>query len=256
MKIHCLPAFNDNYLWLFHEENSSQAYIVDPGDADVVEKALLELNLELAGIFLTHHHFDHTGGVEALLKNRKIDVYAGIDSQIKFATQHLNDNEDFTPTPTLKCKAIAVPGHTLDHIAYYFAEQQILFAGDTLFAAGCGRVFEGTHAQMHNSLQKLASLPPATKVYCAHEYTLANLNFALAVEPNNLALQNRMKHSQKRRKDGFPTVPFCISDETATNPFLRTSNQDVIDCAQARSDLPLQTDSDVFAEIRSWKDVF
>lgn len=256
MKIHCLPAFNDNYLWLFHADNSRLAYAVDPGDAKVIEAALQEYNLELAGILLTHHHYDHVGGVAELIENRSIPVYAGNLSAVPQATELMTDATELMLDDNLSCRVIAVPGHTLDHIAYYFANQQVLFCGDTLFAAGCGRVFEGTPKQMHESLQKLAGLPATTQVYCAHEYTLSNINFALEVEPNNQALKDRHVKAQKMRQSNIPTVPFSLGDELLTNPFIRVNADEVIACAQARLNKPSQPGPEVFAAIRSWKDNF
>jgi hydroxyacylglutathione hydrolase len=256
MKIHCLPAFDDNYLWLFHADNSRLAYAVDPGDARVIETALQEFDLELAGILLTHHHYDHIGGVAELIKNRSIPVYAGDLSAVPQVTELIADTTELRLDDNLSCQIMFVPGHTLDHVVYYFSDKQVLFCGDTLFASGCGRVFEGTKKQMYESLQKLSKLPATTQVYCAHEYTLANLNFSLAVEPSNQDLKERHDKAKSMRQSNIPTVPFSLADELLTNPFIRVNASEVIACAQTRLNKSSLLDSEVFAAIRSWKDDF
>ena len=225
-----IPAFKDNYIWLIH--NGQQAVVVDPGDAIPVLKTLQRLNLTLDTILVTHHHHDHIDGVSALLEAYpNIIIYAPKLEQYTFDhtpvvelnTIHLNLlNLNFT--------VISLPGHTLGHVAYYAENangESLLFCGDTLFGAGCGRLFEGTPAQMYASLQKLAALPPTTKVYCTHEYTLHNINFALTLEPNNLALIERHKKTQKLRDSDLASLPSTIALELTSNPFLRCDSAEI-----------------------------
>jgi hydroxyacylglutathione hydrolase len=251
-----IPAFNDNYLWLFHAEGSRQCGIVDPGDAEPVLRHLTDYDLELAVIFITHHHGDHTGGIGKLLQAFDVPVYGPDSSNIHAVTRKLGEGDTvniFGET----FRVLEIPGHTLDHIAY-FAEGNppILFCGDTLFAGGCGRVFEGTHRMMYGSLQKLAVLPPDTMVYCAHEYTLANLAFAHAVTPDSAPLADRMSREKARREEDMPTVPTTIRAELETNPFLRCTDADIIAAAHGQSGRLVSAPDEVFGIIRSWKDSF
>ncbi|MFT4998818.1 MAG: hydroxyacylglutathione hydrolase [Chitinophagales bacterium] len=257
MQIEAIKAFSDNYIWLLHDAN--KAWVVDPGDAQPVIAALAAKGLELEGIIITHHHFDHTGGVQQLRDQYPQLVIPGPKSA-HFAniTKTMRAGESIE---VLGCNfsVIEVPGHTLDHIAYYCSASpigEVLLCGDTLFAGGCGRVFEGTAPMMRASLNKLASLPAATKVYCAHEYTLANLAFAAAVEPRNEALSQRIKHCQQLRQDDKSTVPSTINDELTTNPFLRSAEPAVISAAQAKNPDCSNDEDDVFTEIRHWKNNF
>lgn len=257
LKIIPVPAFNDNYLWLLHPENSDLAYVVDPGSAEPIEAALAKYELTLAGILLTHHHGDHIGGVQELTENRDIPVYGPHSPRIPFVTHPLEEGESVLLSGAGEFKVLEVPGHTLDHIAYYSASEAVLFCGDTLFAAGCGRLFEGTPEQMHASLRKLADLPADTAVYCAHEYTLSNLRFALAVEPGNEKLQARVEQAEKNRAFGSPTVPSVLGLELETNPFLRVEAPEVVQSAKkqpnyAENDEPAA----IFAVLRAWKDNF
>jgi hydroxyacylglutathione hydrolase len=244
-----IPAFKDNYIWLIH--NGRQAIIVDPGDAIPVLETLHSLNLTLHTILVTHHHHDHIDGVTALLKaypNTK--VYA--PSLEQYAFEHVPVSELNVITLNefnLIFAVIDLPGHTLGHIAYYSKisnGDNLLFCGDTLFGAGCGRLFEGSPAQMYDSLQKLAALPVETKVYCTHEYTLQNIKFALTLEPNNQALVARFKETQKIRDLNLPSLPSTIALELASNPFLRCHSDEI------RSTIHLKNASnkEVFATIR------
>ena len=256
LKIIAVPAFNDNYLWLLHPQNSTLAYVVDPGDAAPIEEALQKYQLELAGILVTHHHGYHIGGIPALTANRNIPVYGPDSPNIPTVTHPLSDGDTISIAGHFELEVIAVPGHTLDHIAYYIATEAVLFCGDTLFAGGCGRMFEGNPAQMQASLAKLAQLPPETAVYCAHEYTLANLKFALAVEPDNPRLQSRIHDAEQTRAFGAPTVPSTIGLELDTNPFLRVESPEVIKVANARNSTTGSEPANVFAVLRAWKDNF
>jgi hydroxyacylglutathione hydrolase len=256
LAIQPIPAFNDNYIWLLFEEASRQAFVVDPGDATPVLQALRQLNLELAGILITHHHLDHTGGLERLCQAFSPVVYGPSNPAISGVTQKVGA-DDVVDVLGRQFRVIEVPGHTLDHIAYFHdAEQPLLFCGDTLFAGGCGRVFEGTPTMMHQSLQALASLPADTNIYCAHEYTLANLAFARAVEPDNIALQKRLDDAQALRGEGRPTVPSRLSMELATNPFLRCAQPELLAALQAQGKLQGDSATKVFATVRGWKDHF
>lgn len=224
IKLLPVPAFNDNYVWLWWPQGSTEAWAVDPADAAPVQAALTDHGLTLAGILVTHHHPDHVGGIPTLRATWPVPVYGPAHSPAaEHFTQLVQDNGALTLAGTT-WQVIGVPGHTLDHVAYYNEENQILFCGDTLFAAGCGRVFEGTLAQMHDSLQKLASLPDSTRVCCAHEYTLSNLRFAATVEPENVAITAALAHDAALRDAGKPTLPTTLARERATNPFLRASS--------------------------------
>lgn len=252
-----IPAFVDNYFWLIH--NGKSAIIVDPGDAAPVQACLKQHRLQLCAILLTHHHADHIGGV-ADLAEPSIPVYGPLADQrngrISYITHGCQQN-DFLSELKLRFDVIEVPGHTSTHIAFYCAELASLFCGDTLFAGGCGRLFEGTPAQMVNSLHKISALPLDTKIYCAHEYTLANLRFALVVEPGNQALQNRFKHVCAARKQVLATVPSQLDLELQTNPFLRCRLSEIIHTLQSQQKLTAAIDEvSVFAAMRQWKNIF
>ncbi|MDZ7825723.1 MAG: hydroxyacylglutathione hydrolase [Gammaproteobacteria bacterium] len=253
LQIHPVPAFRDNYFWLFHQEGDHRAWIVDPGDAGPVEAALAERNLTLAGIVVTHHHFDHTGGVSQLAATHGAEVVGPRSREFTAIDRVLGDGDRVT-LAGCEFEVIEVPGHTLDHIAYHCAAEGVLFCGDTLFAGGCGRLFEGTPEQMHRSLSRLAALPGATRVYCAHEYTLANLAFARQVEPGNEALGEREQKARQLRDDDVPTVPSTIELELATNPFLRSDEPAVIRAAEGHAGRSLEAGVGTLAEIRRWKD--
>jgi len=250
-----VPAFDDNYLWLIHD--GEKAVVVDPGDAAPIVAALSARKLSLAAILLTHHHADHIGGVGELLARYRVPVYGPISENIPVVTSPLKEG-DLVQIPELELEfsVLDVPGHTSGHIAYLASGYPWLFCGDTLFAGGCGRLFEGTPKQMLNSLNKLAILPDETQVYCAHEYTLANLRFALTVEPNNISLQKRFTIEQGKRDAGQATVPSTIGMEKATNPFLRSGNATIV--ASLRQNGRLKDESAVgkFAALREWKNVF
>jgi len=256
IQIQPIAAFSDNYIWLLYNSQSRQACVVDPGDAQPVLAVLQELGLELTDVIITHHHFDHVGGLKELQSAYSPRVYGPSNPAITGISDRVIAG-DTIAVLGVEFQVKEVPGHTLDHIAYFHdGEEPLLFCGDTLFAGGCGRLFEGTPAMMHKSLQSLAQLPAATRVYCAHEYTLANLAFAAAVEPDNTALRQRIAEAEATRASNRPTVPSSISLELATNPFLRCSK------GELRASLALQgrlcegSDSDVFATVRAWKDNF
>lgn len=249
-----LPAFSDNYLWLLSRDG--QAAIVDPGDPAPVQRALEERHLKLAAILVTHHHGDHVGGVMDL-RATGATVYGPRNEDIDGVDVHLGggDRVEVLGTPFT---VLDVPGHTAGHIAYFTdaLDPPAVFCGDTLFACGCGRLFEGTPPQMLESLDRLAALPAATRVYCAHEYTLANIRFALAVEPGNEALQQRARDAAALRERGTPTVPSTIGLELATNPFMRCDVPAIRDAA-ARREKGAETEAvTTFAALRKWKNGF
>ena len=255
-----IPAFNDNYLWLIH--NSQNAIIVDPGDAVPVQAYLNQHNLTLCAVLLTHHHADHIGGVAALLQQARpgIPVYGPQSERerIPTITHGCADHDTIAIAELgLHFNVLSVPGHTAGHISYHCPALSSLFCGDTLFAGGCGRLFEGTPAQMLASLKKIAALPADTLIYCAHEYTLSNLRFAVAAEPHNSALQTRFLAVSAARALGIATVPSLLETELATNPFLRSDSPDIIHTLQGNHRLDDATDeASVFAAVRSWKNTF
>jgi hydroxyacylglutathione hydrolase len=255
LSVLAVPAFQDNYLWLIHD--GTHAAVVDPGDATPILDALSRLGLSLCAILLTHHHGDHAGGVPALLAKFPVPVHGPRTESIPGVTHPVGEGDAVEVLPLgMRLSVLDVPGHTRGHVAYVVEERNWLFCGDTLFAGGCGRLFEGTPAQMMSSLAKLAALPDETQVYCAHEYTLSNLRFALAVEPANQALQQRFEAERAKRDRGVPTVPSSLGLEKATNPFLRHSFPEVIRSvadACAPGDL---TPVSVFAALREWKNSF
>jgi len=252
-----IPALGDNYIWLLRK--GSHAVVVDPGDPIAVQEVLERERLELAAILVTHHHGDHVAGIIDLLAGRSVPVLGPARERIPGRTRALCGGEIASvPELGLELAVLDVPGHTAGHIAFAgtVAGASVAFVGDTLFAGGCGRLFEGTPAEMAASLARLAALPPATRVYCAHEYTLANLRFARAVEPGNEALAARQLDAAATRDRGLPTVPSRIADELATNPFLRTHVPAVVVAAEAHAGRPLPDPVAVFAELREWKNAF
>jgi hydroxyacylglutathione hydrolase len=250
-----LRAFSDNYIWLYDDGNG-QAFVVDPGDPEPVRAALKTRRLALAAILVTHHHFDHVGGVEALKAETGCTVYGPDNPALPFIDRRLEDGATATVLG-VSFEVCAVPGHTLDHIAYYAAAPApVLFCGDTLFAGGCGRLFEGTPAMMNASLRRLAALPADTAVYCAHEYTEANLAFASAADPHNDALARRARQVRALRAQDATTVPSTIALERATNPFLRADAESIRAGLAAAGQTPAADSDGRFAQLRAWKDSF
>lgn len=256
LQIEPIPAFSDNYIWLLYDDTGDGAWVVDPGDAQPVIDTLTRKGLTLLGVIITHHHFDHVGGLEILCERYDCKVYGPQNPEIGAITDRLSAG-DSAGVLGLSFDVIEVPGHTLDHIAYFHdGKNPILLCGDTLFAGGCGRVFEGTAPMMHRSLQALAALPSSTRVYCAHEYTLANLAFASAVEPDNAALSERVAQAQETRSRNEATVPSTLALELATNPFLRCEAPELKAALRAQGKLQGETGDEVFATVRGWKDNF
>ncbi|WP_297449723.1 hydroxyacylglutathione hydrolase [Ferrovum sp.] len=247
-----ISAFADNYLWLIH--NDRKAWVVDPGDAAPVLTTLGRGHWELEGILLTHHHADHCGGVmELRARFPDLTVYGPAGEPIPGTTHPLRTGDEITLTSLdLTLTVLEVPGHTLGHVAY--VGQDCLFCGDTLFAAGCGRIFEGTPAQMLRSLERLAALPDETAVYCAHEYTVSNLDFALRADPHNPELQNWAKEARAQRKRGEPTLPSRIGRERRANPFLRSADPALTPALDHYLGSPVGNDPLTrFTVLRTWK---
>lgn len=253
-----VSAFSDNYIWLLRR--GDQAAVVDPGDATPVLDYLDRQKLALCAILATHHHADHIGGIEELRARYNVPVYGPAGEPIASLSHPLNAGESIKlPSLGAAFEVIGVPGHTRAHIAYYdrnHASCGSLFCGDTLFACGCGRIFEGTPMLMRHSLARLAALPETTRIYCAHEYTQANIRFALAVDPNNRALLARAEEVARLRAAHRPTLPTTLKMELAVNPFLRWDAPAIIEAAQRHSGKPLVQADDVFAAIREWKNSF
>jgi len=248
-----IPAFTDNYFWLL--QRGGEAVVVDPGDAAPVERALAARGVRLAAILVTHHHLDHIGGLAPLTARHEVPVYgpAAEAGAIRHLTQPLREGDRIEVLGT-RLTVWEVPGHTLGHIAY--VAEGFVLCGDTLFSAGCGRLFEGTAAQLQASLARLAALPPDTRVYCTHEYTLANLAFAAAVEPDEAAIREEIARVRALRAQGLPSLPSTIGHERRLNPFLRTAAPAVAAAARRQSGQPLSGDLAIFAALRRWKDGF
>lgn len=257
LRIRPIRAFSDNYIWMI--DDGKHAMVVDPGDAMPVFDALESNSLSLKAILLTHHHHDHVGGVLELLQDCKATVYGPAMETLPACDVPLSEGDLVTiNSPALSLKVLDVPGHTAGHIAYTgkISGSDVLFCGDTLFVGGCGRLFEGTPEQMLNSLDKFAALPNATRVYCAHEYTLSNLRWARAVDPENTELAQFEARCVETRNADQPTVPSSIAIEKACNPFMRARQASVAKAARHWADKPLDNPVEVFAALRAWKNDF
>ena len=253
INIEPIKAFNDNYIWLATTNEGS--IVIDPGEAHKTIKYLKENDLNLDAILITHHHFDHTGGIEDMLKFRNVDVYGPVNN-IPSINKQLRDGDLFSVIG-IDFKIIEIPGHTLDHIAF-FSENNgnpVLFCGDTLFSSGCGRVFEGTYEQMHKSILKLKSLPANTKIYSGHEYTQSNLKFAMEVEPLNQKLISRYNDVQDLLNKGIPTLPTTLELELEVNPFLRCQAREVQNSVVKQFNTS-NHENEIFKALRQWKDNF
>jgi hydroxyacylglutathione hydrolase len=250
-----VPAFSDNYIWLIVATGNRRVAIVDPGDAAPVFDAIEMHNLIPAAILATHHHGDHVGGIPELVSRYEIPVYGPRLENIPRRTHGVGEGDSVhIDAIGAQFSVIDIPGHTAGHVAYH--GHGMAFVGDTLFLAGCGRLFEGTAQQMHRSLGKVAALSDETLVYCGHEYTVANLRFAVEVEPENRAIRERLEESLETRRQNRPTVPAPLSVEKQTNPFLRTHEAVVQSAASTHAGHPISNAVEVFAEIRRWKDAF
>jgi len=248
-----VSAFKDNYVWTLR--NATHAAVVDPGEARPVLDYLAREKLALAAILATHHHADHVGGIPGLLEQARVPVYGPKGEPIATLTHPVAEGDTVrVPELGVALSVLDIPGHTRAHIAYYGVES--LFCGDTLFACGCGRLFEGTAEQMYKSLEKLRALPDDTRVYCGHEYTLANIRFARAVDPDNAALAAREERARRQREAGLPTLPSTLGEERATNPFLRCAEPVVVESANKYLGARIADPVSVFAAIREWKNRF
>ncbi|MGB1237985.1 MAG: hydroxyacylglutathione hydrolase [Pseudomonadales bacterium] len=255
LEINPICGFNDNYLWCLTTANSSDAIVVDPGDAELVARYLDEQCKTLSAIVITHHHWDHTDGVPALVERYQVPVYGPANCTFKGITHPLQDGQEIELLGQ-PFKVKAVPGHTLDHICYYSAQGAQLLCGDMLFLAGCGRVFEGSMQQMLTAMQFFKGLAAQTKVYATHEYSLANLAFAQAVEPENTAVADAITRCTHLRRQGLPTLPSSIAAECQHNPFLRTDNEALKATLEMRTASVLTDEVAVFSALRQWKDTF
>jgi len=256
MMNHCIPirALKDNYIWMFYHPQTKRAWVVDPGDAEPVIATCEQLNVVLAGILVTHHHADHTGGIADLLHYAKhIPVYGSKISKNHYINYPIQDKDKII-LDDYHFEVIAIPGHTLDHVAYY--GESSLFCGDTLFSVGCGKVFEGTMQQMLNALTRLSELPDDTKIYCGHEYTLANLYFAATVDPNNLLIQEKLNYVKLMQKNNACTLPSTLLIEKQINPFLRCYVVEIKESVEKHYKKTLANTLEVFTHLREWKNNF
>lgn len=253
-------AFEDNYIWLIVSDSAKDreprpVIIVDPGDEAPVFEKIEHENLRPVTILCTHHHWDHVGGASAIARQFEIPVYGPAEENISAVTRPVGNGDAVSePETGLQFRVLSVPGHTKGHIAYY--TDDMLFCGDTLFSAGCGRLFEGTAEQMLSSLNKIAALPGETRVYCAHEYTAANLRFAMTIDPENEDVKHYAQQVNDLRQRGLPTLPSTLALEKDINPFLRTGTMAIKRAAEEHSGLQLEDEVAVFAEVRQWKDHF
>jgi len=252
-RVEPIHAFNDNYIWCIRDHNA--AAVVDPGDANPVLEYLATEKLRLTAILATHHHADHVGGIPALLAAHPVRVFAPFDDRIEAVSDRVADG-DVAELPDfgIALRVIEIPGHTRTHVAYYGAN--LLFCGDTLFGCGCGRLFEGTPLQMHASLARLAALPDDTRVYCGHEYTLSNLRFGRAVDPENPLLRAWEQEATEQRRINRPTLPSLLAREKRANPFLRCGEPAVAAAARREAGAALAGPVEVFAVLREWKNRF
>jgi len=256
-----VPAFKDNYIWMLHDRQHAVA--VDPGDAAPVRAWLAAHRLQLSAILCTHHHHDHTGGICELAQVYNAPVYGPHNEDIPCVNHAVGEGDRIEIDALgIKLEALDIPGHTRGHVAYLLptsdGDSGALFPGDTLFGCGCGRLFEGTAAQLHGSLQRLAQLPDETRVYCAHEYTEANIRFALACEPGNTRLARRRDEARTLREAGRPTLPSSIALEKATNPFLRCAEPEIIRSIEKQTGrgFPANDAEGLFAALREWRNGF
>lgn len=255
MNIIPLPAFRDNYIWLLHDGRS--AVVVDPGDARPVKQFLAREGLSLVAILITHHHADHIGGLAELRASAAVPVYGPAGENISGISHPVAEGDTVSLDAFgVELSILDIPGHTAGHIAYYAAALGAVFCGDTLFSAGCGRLFEGTAPQLAASLAKLAALPDDTRVYCTHEYTLANLAFARVAEPDNAERDAWASQCEALRAANEPTLPSTIGREKAINPFLRCDRPGVVREVAAKTGTAPSDPVACFAALRAWKDVF
>lgn len=258
LSIQPIPAFKDNYIWCLHD--AQRAVVVDPGDAEPVRHYLKSRGLRLEGMLLTHHHGDHVGGAAALHRDwPQAPVWGPAHEPIAAVTHPVRQDDMLSLPMGLELKVLEVPGHTRGHVAYVgqqTGQSPLLFCGDTLFSSGCGRLFEGTAAQMFDALARLRALPADTRVFCAHEYTLSNLKFAQAVEPDHPALEERRQTVEDLRAQGLPSLPSTLALERQVNPFLRTDQPALVAAVARNCGYHPASEVETFAKLRAWKDTF
>lgn len=254
--ITAIPAFKDNYIWALHSLEGQQLIVVDPGDASPVLNYLQANKLSLHAILITHHHSDHSGGITTLKEHfPEVKVFGPSNEFVKGVSFPLKEGDTLSfESFGLTFTVLDIPGHTLGHIAYYNDES--LFCGDTLFSCGCGRVFEGTPAQMLNSLEKLKQLPAQTLMYCGHEYTIANIAFASVVDPTNSELAKRLAQAKECLQNSQPTLPISLQSEFLTNPFLRVNSKEIIHAVQKYWNLEQTDPVSIFSHLREWKNQY
>ena len=253
LSVEPIKAYEDNYIWLVSTNEGS--IVIDPGESENIQKLIDNKNINLKGILITHHHYDHTNGIDNLLKKNKLEVF-GPENNINGINNRVS-NKDKISIIGLEFEVISMPGHTLDHIGFYSYNNNnpILFCGDTLFAGGCGRIFEGTYEQMFDALKKISKLPNSTSIYCGHEYTLSNLKFAIEVDNNNNDLKNEYNNVLKKVGSDIPTLPTTLKKELKINPFLKCDDLSIQKRIIEKFDIP-SNELEIFTALRKWKDNF
>ena len=248
-----IKAFTDNYIWLVSTNEGS--IVIDPGESKSIQKLIDNKTIDLKGILITHHHYDHTNGLSELVKKNELEVYGPVNN-IDGINHRLNDKDKISIIG-IDFDIISIPGHTLDHIGFYSANANnpILFCGDTLFAGGCGRIFEGTYEQMFHALKKITKLPTNTKIYCGHEYTLSNLKFALEADDTNKELIEEFKKVENKINSNIPSLPTTLDKELKVNPFLRCDNINIQNKIIEKFNVS-NNELEVFTALRKWKDNF
>ena len=252
IQVQPILAFKDNYIWCLINDETNHCIIVDPGEAKPVLAFLKRSNLSLDAIFITHHHWDHTNGIKAILRDRSVPVFGPTKEKIAGVSNPVDEGDtvELSNWP-ITFKVLAIPGHTLGHIAYY--GDNFLFCGDTLFSAGCGRLFEGTAEQMLDSLNKLSQLPDETRIYCGHEYTLNNLNFAQMLEPSNAHVKEYLERVRELRQKNLPSLPCILATERRVNPFLRCGETEILSRVERHRGKKFSSPAEAFTYLRQWK---
>ena len=252
-----IPILGDNYVWVIRSPKANECIVVDPGDATNVINFLKSHEITLTAILITHSHYDHVDGIEVLLNYCSVPVYGPKSAAIPLVSIVLSDN-DRLRFWDIDVQVMRLPGHMPEHLAYVFnyGKEVHVFSGDVLFSSGCGRIFNGSHLELKSSLDRLKALPNETVIYPTHEYTLSNLRFALAVEPNNEEIKERQRNVQALRDSGIPSLPTTIKQEKQVNPFLRCNQARVIESVESRLKRPPNGDLEVFTTLRKWKDEF
>ena len=253
LSVEPIKAFTDNYIWLVSTNEGS--IVIDPGESENIQKLIDNKTIDLKGILITHHHYDHTNGLSELLKKNHLEVFGPVNN-IDGINHRLNDKDKISIIG-IDFEIISIPGHTLDHIGFYSVEANnpILFCGDTLFAGGCGRIFEGTYEQMFNALKKITKLPANTNIYCGHEYTLSNLKFALEVDDTNKELIEEFKKVKNKINSNIPSLPTRLDKELKVNPFLRCDNKNIQNKIIEKFNVS-KNELEIFTALRKWKDNF